>query len=202
MHAAPPKSLGRRDKRRPYGRGANRSGWLEKVVGAPGESTDGSGTSPATTEDTGPAPGVPNAGAVTVLFDPLTARPCSTKIVHAEGRTAGARFGHSLAVGNRDDERYLQAGAPGADAVEVVSLNGDPRPSNTLTFPKRGAGFGHSLALADGRAVVGAPRADGSRGNVSIHLLDPGAPSPRIVEPQGCRCPVRPGRHRRAPACG
>lgn len=157
---------------------------VDIVVGAPGESTDGPGASPATTEDTARVSGVPNAGAVTVLFDPLTARPRSTKFVHAQGRTAGARFGHSLAVGNRDDESYLLAGVPGADAVEVISLNGEPRPYSTLTSPKRGVMFGHSLALADGRAVVGAPRADGARGNVSIHLLDPGAP-PRIVQPQG-----------------
>ncbi|WP_214107978.1 hypothetical protein [Acrocarpospora catenulata] len=151
------------------------------AVGAPEENTDGAGTQNHK--------GVPAAGAVTLLFEPMTEALHSRRYTYQRGRVPGARYGYALASGTLDEESYLLVGALGANAVEVITIEG-PRPlevSNTLRHPQPGTGFGAVLAMADGRAVIGMPGADEGLGAVSVGSVSPNARPATVLSAPGIR---------------
>jgi hypothetical protein len=135
------------------------------AIGAPEENTDGAGADYIT--------GVEYAGAVTVLINPLADARRSRKYTYAHGSVSGARYGYALAAGTLDEDSYLLVGAPGVDAVDVITLEGYQPLTvlNTLRSPQPDVGFGTAVAMADGRAVIGMPWADGGRGAVSVGLV-------------------------------
>ncbi|WP_248961730.1 hypothetical protein [Sphaerisporangium perillae] len=170
------------------------------AIGAPYEDTGGQGTP------------VPDAGALTVLYDPGAGAatwyrgkgwnlPDLTDQVPVGERDL---FGYSLAYGDNGGRGYLAAGAPYADpvgtkdagAVQLLAGRsaGDPQPAGTLW---QGAGgvadvsedhdaFGFSLAFSGGRdLVVGAPfDGDGRHAETgAVHVLSLGGTDPATGRP-------------------
>ncbi|MEV7965468.1 hypothetical protein AB0O34_05735 [Sphaerisporangium sp. NPDC088356] len=140
------------------------------AVGAPYEDTDSAATA------------MPDAGAVTVLYDAGAGTGYRgtgwnlselTQRVPAQG---GDLFGYSLAYGEKTGVGFLAAGAPHADPAAtrdagVVQLirrgrpGQDPQPAGTLWQGVHGVAevsephdaFGFSLAFSGGDLVVGVP---------------------------------------------
>ncbi len=85
-------------------------------------------------------------------------------LTDTDGNVAGARFGSSLAM----DPQWLAVGSPGAQRVSLFTRGVAASPAKpwagvlSLTVaPAQADGFGTSLALADGRLLVGAPQRSG-----------------------------------------
>jgi choice-of-anchor B domain-containing protein len=103
----------------------------------------------------------------------------------ATGSTGGPQglgFGAALAL----DGARLVVGAPGAEggrgAVHRrIRRNGAWEAEEPVASPvgEPGDGFGAAVALAEGRAVVGAPGADGGRGRAAV--FDPAAAAPEVA---------------------